>query len=236
LVLDDMCDSKEEERDFLLKALQCSRHLLGLINDVLDIAKIESGKLNLEIGRVDAGQLFDEVYTVTHVQAAQRGVKLRFEAPQDSATGVRGDFGKIKQVLINIVGNSLKFTPSGSITVRATAHPEPGHFIFEVIDTGIGIALERQQAIFEKFIQGDGSTTRKYGGTGLGLAITRSLVELMGGIIGVHSDGEGRGTKMYFSLPIWREEGDEVHEEAPSEQITGPQGGPLVLIVEDDAV
>lgn len=237
LVLDGLCDSEDEERDFLQKALQCSRHLLGLINDVLDIAKIEAGKLSLEISRVGVSQLFDEVYTVTHVQAAQKGVKLRFEPPPDDGPGVRGDFGKIKQVLINLVGNSLKFTPSGTITVRAAVHPELGHSIFEVIDTGIGIPVDRQQAIFEKFIQGDGSTTRKYGGTGLGLAITRSLVELMGGIIGVHSDGEGRGTKMYFSLPIWREEGEEhVHEEPPTEQISGPQGGPLVLLVEDDAV
>src|SRR5262249_25617424 len=152
--------------------------------------------------------------------------------------GVRGDFGKIKQILINIVGNSLKFTPSGSITVRATPHPEPGHFMFEIVDTGIGIHPERQQAIFEKFIQGDGSTTRKYGGTGLGLAITRSLVELMGGIIGVHSEGEGKGTRMYFSLPIWREESEssDPRDDAPSDQVSGPAGGPLVLVVEDDPV
>jgi len=239
LVLDGLCDSKDEERDFLQKALHCSRHLLGLINDVLDIAKIEAGKLTLEISRVDVGQLFDEVYTVTHVQAAQKGVQLRFEPPPDDAPGVRGDFGKIKQVLINLVGNSLKFTPSGTITVRAAAHPEPGHYVFEVVDTGIGIPAERQQAIFEKFIQGDGSTTRKYGGTGLGLAITRSLVELMGGIIGVQSGGEGKGTRMYFSLPIWRADGDgegPSDADAPSDQITGPQGGPVVLVVEDDAV
>jgi PAS domain S-box-containing protein len=237
LVLDGLCDSKDEERDFLQKALHCSRHLLGLINDVLDIAKIEAGKLTLELARVDVGQLFDEVYMVTHVQAAQKGVKIRFEPPPGDAPGVRGDFGKIKQVLINLVGNSLKFTPSGTITVRASAHPEPGHYIFEVVDTGIGIPPERQQAIFEKFIQGDGSTTRKYGGTGLGLAITRSLVELMGGIIGVHSEGAGKGTRMYFSLPIWRHEAEHgALEEVPNDQIAGPQGGPLVLVVEDDGM
>ncbi|MEO5616926.1 MAG: ATP-binding protein, partial [Candidatus Eisenbacteria bacterium] len=237
LVLDGLCDSKDEERDFLQKALHCSRHLLGLINDVLDIAKIEAGKLTLELARVDVGQLFDEVYTVTHVQAAQKGVKIHFEPPPGDAPGVRGDFGKIKQVLINLVGNSLKFTPSGTITVRASAHPEPGHYIFEVVDTGIGIPLERQQAIFEKFIQGDGSTTRKYGGTGLGLAITRSLVELMGGVIGVNSEGAGEGTRMYFSLPIWRHEAEDgPPEETLNDQISGPPGGAVVLVVEDDAM
>jgi signal transduction histidine kinase/DNA-binding response OmpR family regulator len=235
LVLDGLCDSPEEEREFQKQALQCSRHLLGLINDVLDIAKIEAGKLNLEIVRVNIGELFDEVYTLTHVQAAQKGVKLRFERPTASAPGVRGDFGKVKQVLINLVGNSLKFTPSGSITVRAVPNPGSGHYMFEVQDTGIGIPADRQQLIFEKFIQADGSTTRKYGGTGLGLAITRSLVELMGGIIGVHSDGEGHGTRMYFSLPVWGGEAAP-EDETPSDQISGPAGGALVLVVEDDSV
>jgi PAS domain S-box-containing protein len=237
LVLDGMCDSPEEERDFQRQALECSRHLLGLINDVLDIAKIEAGKLNLEITPVDVGAVFDEVYTVTHVQSAQKGIQISFEPPEDSSFRVRGDFGKIKQILINLVGNSLKFTPKGSIAVRAVPRPELGHCMFEVRDTGIGIPAERQRIIFEKFTQGDGGTTRKYGGTGLGLAITRSLVELMGGVIGVHSDGAGKGTRMYFSLPTWNEE----EEQRPADdehdsRIEGPVGGQLVLLVEDDAV
>uniref|UniRef100_A0A832MNL0 histidine kinase n=1 Tax=Eiseniibacteriota bacterium TaxID=2212470 RepID=A0A832MNL0_UNCEI len=237
LVLDGLCDSKEEEREFLQQSLQCSRHLLGLINDVLDIAKIEAGKLSLELEPIDVRRLFDEVYTVTHVQAAQKGIKLLFDAGDHGDLRVRGDFNKTKQVLINLVGNSLKFTPSGTITVRARAHADQGHFLFEVVDTGIGIEPSRQKLIFEKFTQADGSTTRKYGGTGLGLAISRSLVELMGGIIGVHSEGEGRGTRMYFSLPVWRTAGEEhgpVTEE-PGDRIEGPAGGALVLIVEDDA-
>lgn len=235
LVLDGMCDTPEEERDYMKQALQCSRHLLGLINDVLDIAKIEAGKLTLDIGRVGVRELFDEVYTVTHVQAAQKGLKLVFEPPGDAQGVVRADFGKIKQVLINLVGNSLKFTPRGSIEVRARAHDGLGHVMFEVVDTGIGIPLERQKVIFEKFTQGDGSTTRRFGGTGLGLAISRSLVELMGGIIGVQSQGEGKGTRMYFSLPIWRDEADaEGGAGGENDQIAGSSGGSLALIVEDD--
>ncbi|MBK7368019.1 MAG: response regulator [Candidatus Eisenbacteria bacterium] len=238
LVLDGMCDDPEEERDFLKQALQCSRHLLGLINDVLDIAKIEAGKLSLEVGRVEVQPLFDEVYTLTHVQAAQRGVQLRFESSVAEGLAARGDFGKIKQVLINLVGNALKFTPKGSVTVRAKAHAELGHLMFEIVDTGIGIPPERQKLIFEKFVQGDGSTTRRFGGTGLGLAISRSLVELMGGIIGVHSEGEGKGTRMYFSLPLWRAEEHlaPVPVLEPGDRILGPAGGQLVLIVEDDPV
>jgi PAS domain S-box-containing protein len=237
LVLDGMCDSREEEQDFLRQALHCSRHLLGLINDVLDIAKIEAGKLTLEIAKVDVPALFDEVYTLTHVQAAQKGIKLRFEPPANRSVGARGDFGKTKQILVNLVGNSLKFTPRGSITVRAIPHPELGHLMFEIVDTGIGIASDRQNLIFDKFTQGDGSTTRKYGGTGLGLAISRSLVELMGGIIGVQSDGEGKGTRVYFSLPVWHDEAEDPEiADKHSERIAGPAGGPLVLVVEDDPV
>ncbi len=238
LVLDDMCDSPEEERDFLKQALQCSRHLLGLINDVLDIAKIEAGKLQLENDRIDAQQLFGEVYTLTHVQAAQKGIALDFDSQVAEGLHARGDFGKVKQVLINLVGNSLKFTPKGRVVVRAKAHPELGHFMFEVQDTGIGIPPDRQKLIFEKFVQADGSTTRRFGGTGLGLAISRSLVELMGGIIGVHSEGEGKGTRMYFSLPMWRDEIESTTAETlvAQEQIQGPVGGALVLVVEDDPV
>jgi signal transduction histidine kinase/CheY-like chemotaxis protein len=238
LVLDGLCDSPDEERDYLRQALACSRHLLGLINDVLDIAKIEAGKLTLEVERLDVQRLFDEVYTLTHVQAAQRGIELAFESDVDPALGVRGDFGKAKQVLVNLVGNSLKFTPRGRISVRARARESLGHVLFEVQDTGVGIPAERQKLIFEKFVQGDGSTTRRFGGTGLGLAISRSLVELMGGIIGVHSDGEGRGTRMYFSLPLWREEesADKVAGARVTDRIEGVAGGALVLVVEDDPV
>lgn len=238
LVLDDMCDSPEEERDFLKQALQCSKHLLGLINDVLDIAKIEAGRLQLESDRIDPQQLFGEVYTLTHVQAAQKGIALEFDSQVEEELHARGDFGKVKQVLINLVGNGLKFTEKGRITVRAKAHPDLGHFMFEVQDTGIGIDPNRQSVIFEKFVQADGSTTRRFGGTGLGLAISRSLIELMGGIIGVHSEGEGHGTRMYFSLPMWRDEIEsnttdlaEAHD-----MVRGPAGGALVLVVEDDPV
>jgi len=237
LVLDGMCQSPAEEREFLKQALQCSRHLLNLINDVLDIARIEAGKLSLDIQRVDIGAFFAEVRTVTHVQAAQKDVRLTFEEP-DRITAVRCDLNKAKQVLINLVGNSLKFTAKGSITVRALPHPALGHVRFEVIDTGIGIPHEQQAIIFEKFAQGDGSTTRKYGGAGLGLAISKSLVELMGGVIGVQSEGRGQGTTMYFTLPAWSDQVAmaEPEDDSTLDVIEGPTGGPLVLVVEDDPV
>jgi hypothetical protein len=108
----------------------------------------------------------------------------------------------------------------------------------KVVDTGIGIGADRQHLVFDKFVQADGSTTRRYGGTGLGLAISKSLVELMGGIMGIKSDGENRGTTVYFSLPLWREEGaaPAAHAEALDDRIEGSPGDPLVLVVEDDNV
>ncbi|TMQ70306.1 MAG: response regulator, partial [Candidatus Eisenbacteria bacterium] len=240
LVLDGMCRSKDEEREFLKQALQCSRHLLNLINDVLDIARIEAGKLSLDLQKIEIATLFQEVRTVTHVQASQRDVKLVFVEPEAEDAAVRCDLNKAKQVLINLVGNSLKFTPKGSITVRAIPRPDLGHVRFEVIDTGIGIPPVQQSVIFEKFAQGDGSTTRKYGGAGLGLAISKSLVELMGGVIGVQSEGRGHGTTMYFSLPVWTDQvaADEETDDADAaqDQIDGPAGGALVLVVEDDPV
>src|SRR5262249_24424335 len=156
LVLDGLCESREEEVDFIKQALQCSRHLLGLINDVLDIAKIEAGKLSLEITRIDLRQLFDEVRTVTHVQAAQKGLKLEFHDATSGEASPGGDFGKLKQVLIKLIGNSLKFTPKGHIQVGAGAHPDQGHLLIEVMDTGIGIAPDRQHLVFDKFVQADG--------------------------------------------------------------------------------
>jgi PAS domain S-box-containing protein len=238
LVLDGMCESREEEIEFQKQALQCSRHLLGLINDVLDIAKIEAGKLTLDLSRLDLEEIFDEVYTLTHVQAAQKNLKLTFSDETGDGASPRGDFGKVKQVLVNLVGNSLKFTSKGGIEVRARAHAELGHIVVEVVDTGIGISADRQQLVFDKFVQGDGSTTRRYGGTGLGLSISKSLVELMGGIMGIKSEGENRGTTVYFSLPLWREESPavEAESEALADRIEGSPGDPLVLVVEDDNV
>jgi PAS domain S-box-containing protein len=237
LVLDGMCDTRDEEREFQSQALQCSRHLLGLINDVLDIAKIEAGKLSLESGPVDVRALFKDVHTLTHVQAAQKGVALTYTVEDEHLPAAGGDFGKIKQVLVNLVGNSIKFTSRGRVTVSARVHAELGHIMFEVLDTGVGIPKDRQKVIFDKFTQADGSTTRRFGGTGLGLAICRSLVELMGGVIGVESEGEGQGTRMFFALPIWRGDPQAASDpEAIEERILGPVGGAVILLVEDDSV
>jgi two-component system sensor histidine kinase/response regulator len=150
---------------------------------------------------------------------------------------VRADPGKFQQVLVNLVANAIKFTPKGEVRVKARAFPAKGHVRFQIQDTGIGVAPGAQQQLFKKFVQGDGSTTRKYGGTGLGLAICKNLVEFMGGQIWLTSSGLGQGTSVFFTLPLvshqplyWRRSEDR----DKGFQITGPDAGPLVLVVEDE--
>jgi len=207
LILDGLCDSPEEEREYLENALKSSEHLLSLINDLLDIARIEAGKMELELGATDVQTIFDEVYLMTHVQAQNKGLYLRFNLPQAHNIKVWADPQKFKQILINLVGNSLKFTNFGGIEVTAGVLPVKKMAIIRVKDTGIGVAPEFQKRIFEKFTQADSSTSRRFGGAGLGLAITKNLVELMGGTISLTSPGRGKGTTISFTLPLAAEDG-----------------------------
>ena len=235
LVLNGICDNPEEEKEFLQNALDSARSLLNLINDLLDSARIEAGQMEVQLGEVDILQTFEAVRRLTEIQAEQKGLKLSFKPAQKEMT-VRGDPGKFQQVLVNLVANAIKFTSRGEVKIKARAFPAKGHVRFEVQDSGIGIAPEAQKDLFKKFVQVDGSTTRKYGGTGLGLAICKTLVEFMGGRIWLTSPGLGRGTKVIFTLPLvsqplyWRR----AEDREKGFRATGPASGPLVLVVEDE--
>ncbi len=236
LVINGICDNPEEEREFLQNALDSARSLLNLINDLLDSARIEAGQMEVQLGEVNVLQVFEAVRKLTEIQAAQKNLKLSFKPIQGEML-VRGDPGKFQQILVNLVANAIKFTPQGEVQVKARAYPAKGHVRFEVRDTGIGIAPGAKQDLFKKFVQGDGSSTRQYGGTGLGLAICKNLVEFMGGQIWLASPGPGRGTKVFFTLPLvsrqplyWRR----AEDREKGFQITGPDRGPLVLLVEDE--
>jgi PAS domain S-box-containing protein len=236
LVLDGLCDDPGEEREFLQNALDSSRNLLNLINDLLDSARIEAGSMEVKLVEVNVPQVFSTVRKLTQIQADQKKLRLSF-TPSRGQMMVRADPGKFQQVLVNLVANALKFTPRGEVRVKARAFPSKGHVRFEIQDTGIGIAPDSQNELFKKFVQGDGSTTRQYGGTGLGLAICKNLVEFMGGQIWLTSPGSGQGTSVYFTLPLayqqplyWRRSEDR----EKGYQITGPAAGPLVLVVEDE--
>ncbi|MFW6437516.1 MAG: PAS domain S-box protein [Armatimonadota bacterium] len=235
LVLNDLCDSREEEREFLEGAAESANHLLELINDVLDIAKIEAGRLRIDPQPVNIASVLADTHSLIRVQADQNALELIFRPTADDLIAVC-DPERLKQVLINLLGNAIKFTPEGgTITVSVRRMEEDGAVRVEIADTGIGIAPDKLDEIFDKFVQADGSTTRQRGGTGLGLTISRRLVELMGGALGGMSDGEGRGSTFYFTLPLHRNE----VEQRDRMSVTGPQtlpatDRPLVLVVEDD--
>ena len=174
---------------------QNGRHLLGLINDVLDLSKIEAGQLTLSPVDYSMRELVLDVVSATEALAAEKKLALEVDAPADLPRG-RGDERRLTQVLMNLVSNAIKFTEAGSVSIRAKV--EDGSFLVAVTDTGVGIAPEDRERIFEEFQQVDSSSTRKKGGTGLGLAIARRIVELHGGRIWVEFDpGPGLDLRLH---------------------------------------
>lgn len=195
-------EGRDRDREFLERIVANGNHLLSLINQILDLAKIESGKLELELEKVDLRELVPLVVRQLEGQVQERPIELRHHwevAPQPITT----DSGKLRQVLINLVGNAIKFTEEGSVTVEVDSDPDTGEpRRIRVRDTGIGIPPQRLEKIFEAFRQADGSTTRRFGGTGLGLTISRSLCHLMGYGISVESvEGEGSTFTVDLELP-----------------------------------
>lgn len=204
VVHEGMCDSREEELEFLKRADDTAIHLLGIINELLDISKIEAGKLSVVTAPIDLRQLILEVINLQSLNVQQKGLQLKTDIGDD-VIPVEADAAKLKQVLINIIGNATKFTDEGSITVDAKIQPDNetnSQVIVTVTDTGLGIEPAQQHKLFRPFVMIDGGTTRKVEGTGLGLAISRNLMELMGGSISLSSAGLNQGTTVKIILPI----------------------------------
>ncbi len=193
-------DPTREQTRYLDMIQQASDALLGLINDVLDVSRIEAGQLTLEATTVDLPALMTEVVDMMAYTAQQQGLELVYRLAPDARRTVRCDPVRLKQVIVNLLGNAVKFTESGHVALRVEA-VDAEHVRFEVADTGIGIARDKLEAVFEKFTQADASHTREYGGTGLGLAICRQLIALMGGEITVASE-VGRGTTFTVVVPL----------------------------------
>ena len=236
LILDGLCDSRDEERELLRDVFSSAEHLLSIVNDLLDVAKIEAGKLRLAPDVVDLRQVIQEAKAVVGVQAAAKHLTLIDETESVPLPKVTADSARVKQVLINLLGNSVKFTDKGWITLRARPLPERGFVELEIQDTGIGIPPVKQQHLFEKFHQVDGTFTRQQGGSGLGLSICRSLVEMMGGRVKLSSAGVGCGTTVTFSLPVRRDQEDPVHvKDREALMAAGDESGVRILVVDNDA-
>ncbi len=192
-------------RNQLTKITLASKHLLGVINDILDISKIEAERLSLEHVQFKLGEVLENLRSLVGHKAAEKGLELRFELPADIAgLSLRGDPLRLGQILLNLAGNALKFTASGGVAILVSRVADGADDVLlrvEVRDTGIGIAAADRERLFTAFEQADGSMTRKYGGTGLGLAISKRLVGMMGGEIGVES-AVGQGSSFWFTVRL----------------------------------
>ena len=193
-----------EQREYMDMVKVSAQSLLTIINDILDFSKIEAGKLEIDAENFDLPGLLDSILKPLIVRARQKKLELALRINPQVPETLSGDSGRLRQVLMNLVGNAIKFTEQGFVTVDVELESLDSYAAslrFKVTDTGIGIPREKQESIFDAFAQADGSTTRRYGGTGLGLTITRKIVEMMGGQIGVESES-GHGATFTFTLPF----------------------------------
>ena len=203
-------DLSPEQRDYAETVRGSAESLLNILNDILDYTKIEAGKLELENIDFDLADLLADIASLLAPRAKDRGVVFRCTLAPDVPPRLRGDPGRVRQILLNLAGNAVKFTKEGEIAVDVSLLEEEAdsaRLLFSVADTGIGIPAEKQAHLFEKFTQADTSTTRRYGGTGLGLAIAKDLTGRMGGEIGVTSE-EGRGSEFWFTVRLGRAESE----------------------------
>ena len=212
-------------------------NLLDLINDILDLSKVESGHMELESIGFDLRPLLEKIIEMMGLRA--HGLELTLDVLPGVPLGLVGDPNRLRQILVNLVGNALKFTEQGSVTLRVEPDPggAAGWLRFSVVDTGIGIAADKTEMIFDRFTQADSSTTRKYGGTGLGLAISKGLAELMGGRIGCSSE-LGKGSTFFLAAPFEFQNESQPSEVAAPAAIAVPPAAPAgpvsrILIVED---
>lgn len=214
LILEGMTDDPEEQMEFIQEAYRSALHLLSIINDILDIAKIEAGKMELELGPVDLEELFTNVEDFTKTQAQQKNLSFRIQKPATRDKIIlNGNYQRLLQVLLNLVGNAIKFTHEGGVMIsvevqrkKSTNNQEvPTMAIVRVVDTGIGVSLEKQGRLFQSFSQVNGGHNRQYGGTGLGLYISQKLIEAMKGEVEFYSMGEGLGSTVTFTVPLYQD-------------------------------
>ncbi len=200
LVLDGLYDDEEDMRRMLLDSYTSGRHLLDLLNDILDLAKIEAGRMQIHLEPWSLNVLMEEVKPVAQAYPHKPETELIWPEGLADIPEILVDPGRLRQVLLNLLSNALKFTRAGS--VRVLVDRGFGNVTIQVVDTGIGVALDAQTRLFQKFVQAEGGHARQYGGTGLGLVICKHLMEMMGGTISLASEGVEKGTTMTLTVPI----------------------------------
>jgi PAS domain S-box-containing protein len=224
------------QRDLVSTAHDCADSLLDVINNILDYSKMEAGKVDLEHISFSPAQIVDNVKSMLSSRAAAKGLTLLVDLAPDMPSWIHGDPTRFRQVLINLVGNAIKFTASGSVRVSGSHHTQPDScvkLLFEVRDTGIGISPFARAKLFNRFGQVDGTTTRRFGGTGLGLAICKQLVELMRGEIGFESK-EGKGSRFWFTITTEVCEEPVEHDHMAVREHQGMLSRNLKILVADD--
>ncbi|MCU0230279.1 MAG: ATP-binding protein, partial [Acidobacteria bacterium] len=224
-----------DQRELLTMLRTCGETLLALVSDVLDFSKIEAGRLELEVVEFDLRRLLEETAEVLAQRAEEKGLELVLDLDPGAPTGLRGDPTRLRQVLLNLASNGIKFTDQGQVVLAGALTPAGEgrtRLRLEVRDSGIGIPANRLDLLFRSFSQIDASTTRRYGGTGLGLAISRQLVELMGGTIGVESaPGSGSTFRLELELPL----AETAAQPVAVQPLAHAAGAPEILIVDDNA-
>jgi signal transduction histidine kinase len=202
MVLDGLCTDPQEEKEVLRDVFSSGQLLLRLVNDLLDISAIEAGKLPLDIEELDPRAVLDSTLPLVAVQAASKSLRLIDETLDQSLPAVRADEIRFRQVLLNLLSNAVKFTAQGTVRIRAVGNPTNSHLRIEIEDTGIGVPVEKRNAVFEKFVRHDPKALPGTTGSGLGLAIAKRLVEMMNGNIGLETGPGGKGSLAWFTLPL----------------------------------
>jgi signal transduction histidine kinase/DNA-binding response OmpR family regulator/HPt (histidine-containing phosphotransfer) domain-containing protein len=225
-------DLSRDQRDYITTARSSAESLVDIINDILDFSKIEAGHLALDSSQFRLGESVSDTISTLGLRADQKGLQFGFDVAPDVPDALIGDVGRLRQVIINLVGNAIKFTESGGVNLRVEVdsnEPERAVLHFFVTDTGIGIEPENQKRVFEAFQQGDASTTRQYGGTGLGLTISSRIVTLMGGRLGLTSE-VGKGSVFDFTADFGIQSADMVPESVAHTTLSNVR----VLVVDDN--
>ena len=231
LLLDTDLDSEQKQ---FVETVQSSAHaLLTIINDILDFSKIDAGKLDLEVLDFDLRTTLDDMNDIMAIKPHEKGLEYACLVDPNVPSLLQGDPGRLRQILTNLIGNSVKFTSEGEIVVKVELKNETdaeANILFSVSDTGIGIPKDKTSTLFDAFTQADTSTTRKYGGTGLGLSISRQLAEMMGGEIGVESE-EGKGSTFWFTAVFGKQDVEYETSDLEYEDIKNKK----ILVVDDNA-